>query len=353
MNAHRIKVLIVEDSAVVRLLLAHLLTSDPEFEVIGTASDGEEAVAFVARQKPDVILMDVHMPKLDGIEATRRIMEMDPVPIVMASASLQSDDISSTFCAMEAGALATVDKSARMGSPDFDEMVRRLKQTLKLMSEVKVVRRWPRQGKARPAKPAAVPPLATPPVQVRLVAVGVSTGGPPVLQTLLSQLPKDFAAPLLIVQHITPGFLSGLTDWLGKSTGIPCHVATHGLQPQAGHAYLAPDDSHMGVDAGGRIVLARTEPENGLRPAVSYLFRTVTQFVGRQAIGVLLTGMGKDGAQDLKQLRQCGAVTIAQDKESSVVHGMPGEAISLDAATYVLPPDCIAATLTRLVNRRA
>ena len=352
MEAPRIKVLIVEDSTVVRLLLVHLLKSDPEFEVIGTASDGEEAVAFVTRQKPDVILMDVHMPKMDGIEATRRIMETQPVPIVMTSASAQPGDIAWTFGAMQAGALAIVDKSAGLGSPDFDAMAGRLKQTLKLMSEVKVVRRWNRQSKNTPAKESAVPLLKTSTAPVRLVAVGVSTGGPPVLQTLLSGLPKDFAAPLLIVQHITPGFLAGLAEWLSQTTGIPSQIASHGLQPLPGHAYLAPDDLHMGVDQGGRIVLARTEPENGLRPAVSYLFRTVTQFVGRQAVGVLLTGMGKDGAQDLKLLRQRGAVTIAQDKESSVVHGMPGEAISLDAATYVLPPEGIAATLTQLVNRR-
>lgn len=352
METHRIKVLIVEDSTVVRLLLVYLLKSDPEFEVIGTASDGEEAVAFVARQKPDVILMDVHMPKLDGIEATRRIMQTQPVPIVMTSASIQPDDISWTFCAMEAGALAIVDKSAGLGSPKFNEMVQHMKQTLRLMSEVKVVRRWNRKDKDKPAKDGVVSLLKPPSVQVRLVAIGVSTGGPPVLQTLLSGLPKDFAAPLLIVQHITPGFLTGLTEWLSQTTGIPSHIASHGLQPLPGHAYLAPDDLHMGVDEGGRIVLARTEPESGLRPAVSHLFRTVTQFVGRQAIGVLLTGMGKDGAQDLKLLRQRGAVTIAQDKESSVVHGMPGEAIALDAATYVLPPEGIAATLTQLVNRR-
>ncbi len=352
MEAHRVKVLIVEDSTVVRLLLTHLLKSDPDFEVIGTANDGEEAVAFVARQMPDVILMDVHMPKLDGIEATRRIMETQPVPIVMTSASMAPNDISWTFTAMQAGALAVVDKTARMGSPDFDEMVLRLKQTLRLMSEVKVVRRWNRPGKNQPAKDGVGPPLPTPAVQVRLVAIGVSTGGPPVLQTLLSGLPKDFAAPLLIVQHITPGFLTGLTEWLTQTTGIPTQIATHGLQPLPGRAYMAPDDAHMGIDSSGRIVLAKTEPENSLRPAVSYLFRTVTQFVGRQAIGVLLTGMGKDGAADLKLLRQCGAVTIAQDKESSVVHGMPGEAIALDAATYVLPPEAIAVTLARLVNRR-
>jgi two-component system chemotaxis response regulator CheB len=325
-----------------------LLKSDPEFEVIGTASNGEEAVAFVASQKPDVILMDVHMPKMDGIEATRRIMETQPVPIVMTSASMHPDDISWTFCAMEAGALAVADKSAGVGSPNFDETVRRLKQTLKLMSEVKVVRRWNRQGKTPPVKDAIMRP---PSVEVRLVAIGVSTGGPPVLRTLLSGLPKNFAAPLLIVQHITPGFLTGLTEWLSQTSGIPCQIATHGLLPLPGHAYMAPDDLHMGVDTGGRIVLARLEPENGLRPAVSYLFRSVTQCLGRQAIGVLLTGMGKDGAQDLKLLRQRGAVTIAQDKESSIVHGMPGEAIALGAASYVLPPEGIAATLTRLVNR--
>jgi two-component system, chemotaxis family, protein-glutamate methylesterase/glutaminase len=351
MERRKIKVLIVEDSAVVQLLLVQLLKSDPDFDVIGTANNGEEAVAFVSRNKPDVILMDVHMPKVDGIEATRRIMETLPVPIVVASATLPADEVSLTFRALEAGAVAFVDKSARVGTAHFDQATQRIKQTLKLMSEVKVIRRWNRPGKTA-AEELAARPVKRTTAAVKLVAIGVSTGGPPVLRTILAGLPKGSSVPLLIVQHIAPGFLPGLADWLSKTTGIPSHIATHGTQPLAGHAYLAPDDFHLGVDAAGRIILSKAEPEHGLRPAVAFLFRAVAETLGHRAVGVLLTGMGKDGARELKSMKDCGALTIAQDKDSSVVHGMPGEAIALGAATYVLPPDGIAAMLASLANRK-
>lgn len=349
MKPHRIRVLVVEDSPVVRAVLVQLLQDDPQFEVVGTACNGEEAVAFVARIRPDVVLMDVHMPKLDGIEATRQIMEQHPVPIIIASAAVHTQEVPLAFRAMQAGALAFVDKSAPLGSPQFDEQGRQLKQMLRLMSEVKVVRRWNRGAQSGPRTALREPLPARAGRPFRVAAFGASTGGPPVLQTIFSQLPRGFALPLLVVQHITPGFVGGLADWLTQASGVPTHLATHALAPLSGHAYLAPDDCHLGLDASGRILLSKAEKENGLRPAVSYLFRSVADAVGAQVIGILLTGMGKDGAAELKQLQLQGAVTIVQDKASSVVHGMPGEAVALGAADYVLPPDKIAAALAGLV----
>jgi two-component system, chemotaxis family, protein-glutamate methylesterase/glutaminase len=190
------------------------------------------------------------------------------------------------------------------------------------------------------------------PAEVQVVAIGASTGGPVVLQTILSGLPKNFAVPVLIVQHMAPGFVQGFADWLAQSSGFPVHIPTAGEYPRPGHAYVAPDGVHMGVGTGGRVILRRDEPEDGLRPAVSHLFRGVAQVFGRQAVGVLLTGMGRDGAEALKLMRERGAVTIAQDKKTSVVHGMPGEAIRLDAAMYVLPSENIAAALTGLVQQK-
>jgi len=173
-----------------------------------------------------------------------------------------------------------------------------------------------------------------------------------VLQTILAGLPKDFAAPILIVQHIARGFLSGLVEWLNQTTGWQVHTAAHDCLPLAGHAYLAPDDLHMGVSRSGRILLTHEEPENSLRPAVSFLFRSLALVCGPDALGVLLSGMGRDGAAELKLMKDNGATTIAQDRESSVVHGMPGEAIELGGATHVLPADKIADTLITLVKRR-
>jgi len=172
-----------------------------------------------------------------------------------------------------------------------------------------------------------------------------------VLQKILSELPKNFLSPLLIVQHMATGFIQGFVEWLAQSSGFPVRVAIHGELLLSGHAYVAPDGLHMGIGSGNRIALSHNEPENGLRPSVSYLFRSVMKTYGRNAIGVLLTGMGKDGAEELKLMKDSGSVTIVQDKESSVVHGMPGEAIGLGGVTYVLPADRIAAALTHLVDR--
>jgi two-component system chemotaxis response regulator CheB len=220
------------------------------------------------------------------------------------------------------------------------------------MSEVKVVRRWPRSRLASGTSPRLFESKPGP-VGITLVGIGASTGGPPVLQTILSSLTKDFPGALLIVQHVAHGFLPGMVEWLNQTTGLQVHIASHGISPLPGHAYLAPDDFQMGVGAGGRIFLTRGEPENGVRPAVSFLFRSLAETRGPAALGVLLTGMGKDGAAELRLMKDKGAVTIAQDRESSVIHGMPGEAIELGGATYVLSADRIAGMLATLVNRKS
>lgn len=344
-----IKVLVVDDTAVTRMLLVHLLESDPAIRVVGAVADGQAAVEFVQAEQPDVVLMDIHMPGLDGFEATRRIMETQPVPIVICSATTNPTEVATTFRLLEAGALACVAKPVSRDHPDFESLTANLLQTVRLMSEVKVVRRW-----ARYRTLTAVPQTYESRVaaDVRLIGIGTSTGGPPVLHAILSSLPKEFPVPLLIVQHIASGFLPGLIEWLDQTTGLRVHIAAHGVRPLPGHAYLAPDDFHLGVDTTGRMILSHEEPENGLRPAVSYLFRSLAETCGPASIGVLLTGMGKDGARELKLLRDVGADTIAQDHATSIVHGMPGEAIALGAAGHVLPADRIGDALVSLISNR-
>lgn len=348
MPSGKIKVLVADDSPLMLTLLVELLNGASDFEVIGAVEDGQAALDFLERTgtRPDVLLVDIHMPRLDGFEVTRRIMETRPLPIIICTATADPHELAVTFRSIEAGALACVQKPVALG-PDFEEKRRNLLQTLRLMAEVKVVRRWNRQHAAasapvsdrNPTSRAAAAP------GIRFIGIGASTGGPPVLQTILSSLPRDFPVPLLIVQHIAPGFLGGMVGWLNETTGLRVHIAAHGAAPLPGHAYVAPDDFHLAADAGGRLRLVREAPETGLRPAVSYLFRSLANTCGPAAIGVLLTGMGKDGAAELKEMRNRGACTIAQDRETSVVHGMPGEAIERDAATLVLPADRIAGAL--------
>lgn len=349
-----IRVLVVEDSPTAREFLLQVLCSDPAIEVVATAETGEEALEAVERFRPDIVTMDIHMPRMNGFDATRRIMETHPTPIVIVSGAPDVTDTAKAFRAIESGALAVLSKPAAVGHPDHQQSVAELVRTVKLMSEVKVVRRWPRY---RPAE--FVPEtslckeiqLQTTQSQPRIVAIGASTGGPPVLQTILASLPRNFPVPVLIVQHIAAGFTQGLVDWLAQSSSLSVHIPTHGQSVLPGHVYLAPDGLHMAVGADGCVQLSLDEAENGLRPSVACLFRSVAKAYGPSAVGVLLTGMGKDGAWELKLMKEQGAVTIAQDRETSVVHGMPGEAIRIGGATYVLTPDKIRLALASLATK--
>ena len=350
-----IKVLVVDDSIVVRDFLAHILSSDPALSVVGTANNGEEAFAAVKLKKPDVITMDIRMPKMNGLEATRIIMEQHPTPIVIVSGSLGTEEAAS-FRAIEAGALAVLARPAGIGHADHEAAVKELVKTVKLMSEVKVVRRWPRARQTEAQWATASPVETSPslsPSSKKLVAIGASTGGPVALQRILSGLPKKYSLPVLIVQHIAAGFVQGFAQWLSQSSDFPVRVATHGELLLPGQAYVAPDGFHMVLQMDYRLGLDASAPENGLRPSVSALFRSVAHVLKQEAVGVLLTGMGRDGADELKLMREKGALTIVQDEETSVIHGMPGEAIKLDAAMHVLPPERIAAMLASLTSPQA
>jgi two-component system, chemotaxis family, protein-glutamate methylesterase/glutaminase len=346
-----ITVLIVDDSPVVQSHLAHILSMDPEIKVVGAANNGEEALRAAQRLRPTVITMDIHMPIMDGLMATRLIMEKTPTPIVIVSGSDGAGEMPFTFRAMEAGALAVAFRPPSVDHVAFADRSRELIRTVKLMSEIKVVRRTPRSAKEGRAEPLFSEGAALD-SEIALVAIGASTGGPPALKKVLAGLPKDFCLPLLVVQHLAAGFAEGFAEWLSAVSGLPVHIAKDRETPLPGHVYLAPDGLHLGVTKDLQIELSADPPENGgLRPSVAHLFRSVARGLGAHAVGILLTGMGGDGAKELKQMREAGALTIAQDEESSLVYGMPGEAIRLDAAAAVLPPEGISRLLGSLAEK--
>ena len=341
-----IRVLVADDSATVKEYLVYLLGEHPALEVVGTARDGVEAVEQAERLRPDVIVMDVHMPRMNGDDATRQIMERVPTRIVMVTASSSRDETSVAFRALGAGALTVVDKPGGPDYPGQAESARRLVEMVTLMAEVKVVRRWPRRERAAPPSPAPARPDRT----IRVIAIGASTGGPQAVAAILAALPRDLGVPILVVQHIAPGFTAGLAEWLGQGVPLAVKVAGPGEQVRPGTVYLAPEGRHLGITRDGRIRLTQEAAEEGFCPSASHLFQSVAEAYGRSAVGILLTGMGRDGAKGLLTLRQAGGVTVAQDEESSVIFGMPGEAVRLGAAEHVLPPEQISGMIRFLVT---
>lgn len=346
-----IRVLIAEDSPTYRELLVTILQNEPDLQVIGTARNGVEAVRLARRLKPDVITMDVFMPEMDGFEATRQIMTESPCPVVIISASTDKDQRDLTFNALKAGALSVLEKPTLQ---DTNEVYRNLANQVRLMSEVKVVRHW---GKPtgpldpRPITPVNVPVLGKEEsAKVQMVVIASSTGGPGILAEILSNLPANFPAPILIVQHITPGFGAGLADWLNQQTPLQVRLARHADEPKAGQVLMAPEETHMVVNSMGLIALNNTPALHGLRPAADYLFHSVARVYGPRAIGVILTGMGSDGAEGLQAMRQAGAHTIAQNKETCIVFGMPAVAIALEAAEQILPAKQIAPAVMALLQ---
>lgn len=346
-----VRVLVVEDSPVIREFLTYVLTRDKSIEVVGTAANGEEAIEAAILFKPEVITMDIHMPKMDGFEATRRIMEKQPTPIIIVSGSSTAKETSLTFRALESGALTVAARPKGIGHPDHEATSRELVQTVKLMSEVKVVRRWRNISKYTAVTTPSIAKVELVPAEIKAVAIGGSTGAPLVIKTILAGLPRPFPVPILVVQHIAGGFVQGFVEWLSSVTGFSVRIAADGEVLEPDKAYVAPDGRHMGVGPDNRIVLSKDDAEFGLRPAVAFLFRSVARVYGNKTAAVLLTGMGKDGAAELKILKDKGAITIVQDKETSLIYGMPGEAVKLEAATYILPPEKIAGVLAALVNK--
>ncbi|MBI4083564.1 MAG: chemotaxis-specific protein-glutamate methyltransferase CheB [Candidatus Lambdaproteobacteria bacterium] len=348
-----IRVLVVDDSPTVRALLVEILRGDPGFDVVGEGADGREGCELAARLRPDVITMDIEMPRVNGHEATARIMAEWPTPIVVITGSDSVPERMRTMEALAAGALAVLPKPHGPGESAFEEDARRIVETVKAMADVKVVRRH--LSSSTSTAPAGPRALASPPrpdtPPKRIVAIVASTGGPQALKAILTALPASFPAPILVVQHMADGFVPGFAEWLDAACALAVHLAEDGMAAEPGHVYIAPNGRQMGVTAAGRIELADDPPIGGFRPAGTYLLRSVAQAHGEAALGVVLTGMGSDGAEGALSIRERGGTVIAQDEESSVVFGMPGAAVQLAAVHEVVGLRGMAAAILRLTDR--
>jgi two-component system, chemotaxis family, protein-glutamate methylesterase/glutaminase len=341
-----IRVLIVDDSPTARALLSAILGSDPELTVVGEAADGIQALELTRKLRPDVITMDIRMPRMDGFEATKEIMIETPTPIVVVTSSRAVQEVDMSMHALRAGALAIVAKPAGPGSAGFDAEAQQLIAQVKMMAQVKVVRHWrPAVAAQRPAPPPTARFGGT-----RVIAMASSTGGPAALECLLTRLPGDFAVPILVVQHISRGFVKGLADWLNKSGPLQVKVAADGEALKKRTVYVAPDDCHLGVTAPGQIALSSAAAVGGFRPSATPLFESVAHAFGAAATALILTGMGEDGVVGLRAVRKAGGRVLAQDEKTCVVFGMPGVAVAAGLVDEVLPIEAMAGRLVELVQ---
>lgn len=366
--------LVVEDSLTIRRHIVEALEADPDLEVVGEADDGPEAIALCQRLRPDVMTLDMVLRTTSGLEVTEHVMAHCPTPILIVSASMNRGEVWNTFDALSAGAVDVLDKAGADHEEPDATWEQRLVRTVRLVSRIKVIthvrKRLGLPGgppiRARPPSPAAGSLMAAPPVAgvqarsapagpvaPRLVAIGASTGGPGAVIDILRGLPAGWSLPILLVIHIGAPFGASFIEWLAGQTSLRVRAATDGAPlppPGTPGVIMAPPDQHLVVE-GARLRLSSGPERHSCRPSVDVLFESLAREVGGAAIGCLLTGMGRDGAAGLLAMRRAGSPTIAQDEASSMVWGMPREAVLLGAAAQVLPLDRIAPALEALTSR--
>jgi two-component system chemotaxis response regulator CheB len=323
----RVRVLIADDSRTVRDALTGFLSQQPDIELVGEARDGLEAVALATAHRPDVVTMDAQMPMLDGFSATEKIMSECPCRILMVCSLGETNQVEAGFRAMSAGALEVIAKPVHR--EDAQQWPRKIHQAILLMSEVPVL--------TRRSKISTVDPLEQLGGRVDFWGIAASTGGPPVLAQIFGGLPSDLPASILVAQHIAPGFTPGLIRWFSSTTPLKVCEATRGARPLPGHIYLAPDRCDMEIDAMGK--LSTPPSPGGHCPSGNRLLQSLANAYGARAGGVVLTGMGEDGAEGLMAIHNAGGVTLAQDEATSAVFGMPAAAKKLGATRMLLPPE--------------
>ncbi|MBI3697476.1 MAG: chemotaxis-specific protein-glutamate methyltransferase CheB [Acidobacteria bacterium] len=339
----KIRVLIVEDSPVMREFLKYIIGRDPRLEVAAAADSAEEALRLLPLAAPDVISLDIRLPGMNGFEATRRIMSERPTPIVVVSASVESEELNITMNALRAGALTVMEKPVGTTQGEYESLAEPLCTQLAIMSQVRLVRQRPTE-----LRPRSTTPTAPSGRVYRLLAIATSTGGPQALVEVLGGLGKGFPLPILVVQHIAPSFLKGFAAWLASVCAFPVEVVENQSVMSPGRVYLAAADHHLRAD--GRQAWADGgDPVCAQRPSGTVLFQSLARHLGPQSLGVVLTGMGEDGAQGLLELRRAGGYTIAEDESTAVVYGMPAAAVRLGAACESLPLPAIAPRILELL----
>ncbi len=332
---NNIRVLIVDDSTLVRQALNEILSSDPEIEVIGEARNGKEGYEKTLALRPDVITMDITMPVMDGVQATELIMEECPTPILIVS----SRDVQVIVRALGFGAMDFVASTG-----DIEEIRGELILKVKIASRVKALRRM----HIRPVSQRTILSRET---ASRAVALGISTGGPQALQVLLSKLPANFPAGILVVQHISPGFIQGLAEWLRVTSPLDIRVAKAGDTLKKGMVFLAPDDVHMTVDRNEKIILKEDGSKKTLHvPSIDVMMKSVAEVYQDSAVGVIMTGMGRDGVDGIAAIKSSGGYTIAQDEKTSAIYGMNKLAVDQGAIGRVLALEDIADELVRVAR---
>ena len=344
-----VTVLVVDDSPLIRQLIVDALERDPEVQVVGTAENGQQAIAQAAALRPQVITMDVDMPVMDGLTACERIMADYPTPILVLTADPRNQAPELTHRALAVGALALRVK------PAVESEMASLAREVKLLATIRVIRhvRGVKKTTSSPSNPAL--PLVTPPAPFTGSALGVicvasSTGGPQVVQKLLTELPADFPVPIAIVQHINAAFSESLVGWLASSSKLKVKVAKEGDLLTPGTVLLAPADAHLLIAGRGKVSVQPGAARDGHLPSATLLLDSAAKAYARRAVGVILTGMGNDGVDGLAAIRSAGGKTLAQNQESSVVFGMPGAAISRGIVDHVVSGDELAVSLIKLAR---
>jgi two-component system chemotaxis response regulator CheB len=343
--------MIVEDSTVVRRLLAHIVSGDPRLVLAAAVASAEEALQELPRVKPDVISMDIRLPGMDGLEATRRIMAEQPTPIVVIADSVRDSTFGISMNALKAGALSVVEKPVGIETGGHEQIAETIRTQLYIMSQVPVIRQ--RGSLAGRPRTPQMEMAQRPPQQPAVLAIAASTGGPPALAQVLGALPANYPLPVLLVQHMGAAFMEGFASWLNGLVPLKVALAQDGEVPRPGHVHVAPGDRHLLLSPQGVLRLSSEKPLASQRPSATLLFRSIAAAAGDRALGVLLTGMGEDGAVGLTEMRRAGGYTITEHESTAVVYGMPAAAVRLGGSSLSLPLPAIGPRLAQLARREA